>query len=397
MPQPKTLAVKLKPLAEKIVKQGHPWIFAKSITRLNKEGNAGDIAIMFDHHTDKVFAIGLYDPESIVRIKLIHLGGPLKVNSGFFAKKIDVAYQIRKPLLHTQTNAYRLIFGENDGFPGMICDIYNKVGVIKIYSEIWLPYLQMIAQHIAQVSQVDAIVLRMSRNLQKKDLPQKEGQVIYGTLDSPEVIFEEYGVRFKIDVIHGHKTGFFLDHRENRRRIGEMARGKTVLDVFAYAGGFSIHALAGGAKEVTSIDFSKQALELAKNNAELNPHQGTYQTLQGDAFALLEKMKNEKQEFDIVIIDPPSFAKRKEEEEIAKKKYAQLALLGAALTKPKGLLLLASCSSRIYADAFVEVHRNVFREHGIKYKLLDFTEHDIDHPIAFREGAYLKSAYYRIL
>lgn len=396
MSSPISLAIKLRPAAEKIVKQGHPWIFSESIEKINKEGKAGDLAVLFDQRNNKVFGIGLYDPDSPIRIKMIHLGGPTKIDEEFFQKKVSQAYQIRKPLLDTETNACRLIFGENDGLPGLIVDIYSKVGVVKLYSSIWLPYLKMLLPAIAEVSQVECLMLRLSRNLQKTDFPLKEGDVLVGNFDNPTVDFKEYGVHFQADLLLGHKTGFFLDHRANRHKIGQLSKNKTVLDVFSYAGGFSVHALAGGAKEVTSLDFSKQALELAEQNAKLNEHSGNHLTLAGDAFILLKDLIKKKKQYDIVIIDPPSFAKSKREIEVAKKKYAELAALGIQLTKKKGLLVLASCSSRISADEFLEVHREEFERLGAHYELEDFTHHDIDHPVGFEEGAYLKTGYYRI-
>lgn len=394
---PKTLAVKLNALAQKLVKQGHPWIFSDSIVKINKEGKTGDIAVLFDNHTDKVFAIGLYDEESPIRIKVLNNQGPSKLDFDFFKGKIEKAFALRQPLLQTETNTYRLIFGENDGFPGLITDIYAGMGVVKLYSGIWFPYLNDIVRAIAEISGVECLVLRMSRNLQKQEERFKEGSVLYGELTNPEIEFKEYGVRFKTDVLRGHKTGFFLDHRENRRRIGEMANGKRVLDVFSYNGGFSVHALAGGAKEVTSLDFSKQALELALENGKLNNPSGKHIVLDGDAFVLLKELAEQKKKYDVVIIDPPSFAKSQREKEIALKKYAELARLGVALTEKRGLLLLASCSSRISSEEFLNVHTTEFNKLGISYKQEGFTQHDIDHPITFPEGAYLKSAYYRIL
>lgn len=396
MYQSKTLAVKLKPSAEKAVKQGHPWVFSKGIHKIKKDGKAGDLCIIFDRDTNKAMAIGLFDPASPIRIKIIHHPGSAKIDNAFFKRKIQKAFAVRKPLLQSKTNAFRFLYGENDGFPGLVVDIYNNVGVVKLYSAIWFPYLKGIVEALTELSGVEAMVLRLSRNLQKENPPLKEGDVLFGELDKTEVQFQEYGVNFQIDVLLGHKTGFFLDHRENRKRIGQMAKEKTVLDVFAYAGGFSIHALVGGAKEVSSLDFSKQALELAKANAGLNSHNGKYDTLAGDAFEILPELIAQNKQYDIVVIDPPSFAKRKAEIEIAKKKYAELARLGAKLTKKGGLLLLASCSSRITADVFVQIHKDEFRKTGVSFDLKDFTQHDIDHPIGFKEGAYLKSAYYII-
>ncbi len=391
-----TLAIKLKIKAEKIVKKGHPWVFSQSISKQNTKGVAGDIAILFGQHDNEVYAIGLYDPHSPVRIKIIHRGKGVQIDAQFFQQKIARAFQIRVPLLQKDTNAYRLLFGENDGFPGMIVDIYNQVGVLKLYSEIWLPYLPMITPALVHAAGIESLVLRLSRNLQKQPITYQEGSVLYGNLKDPEVLFTEHGVHFKTHVILGHKTGFFLDHRDNRHRIGSLSKGKTVLDVFSYAGGFSIHALAGGAKEVTCIDFSMQALALAKTNARLNPHSGIFNTLSGDAFTLLKELHKKGKTYDIVIIDPPSLAKSKSEKDIAKRKYAELARLGVALTKRKGILLLASCSSRITTTAFLEIHQREFAQLGVEYQTLAFTEHDLDHPVTFKEGAYLKSVFYKI-
>lgn len=396
MSTPNRLAVKLKPVAETNVKKGHPWVFSNSIERINKEGKVGDLAILFDQRTNKPFAFGLYDPYSPIRIKIIYNQGPIKIDAEFFENKIHQAYAIRKPLLLKNINAYRLLFGENDGMPGLIVDIYNKVGVVKVYSAIWFPYIEMLIKPMVEVSGVETLIIRLSRNVQALDVPYKEGEVIYGELKNSQVDFTEYGVHFETDVILGHKTGFFLDHRENRRKIGEMANGKTVLDVFSYTGGFSVHALAGGAREVTSLDISKQALELAEHNAKLNPHKGKHFTIAGDAFEELEQLIQQNKKYDIVIIDPPSFAKNEKEIFIAKKKYEQLAEMGVALTKKDGVLLLASCSSRITKEELLEAHNKAFSRLEVDCGLLETTTHDIDHPIGFEEGAYLKSSYYKI-
>lgn len=396
MSGPATLAVKLTTKAEKIVKKGHPWVFSDSIVKLNKKGKAGDLVILFDHQTDKVYAIGLYDPDSAIRVKIIHRGKATRIDRHFFEQKVEEARQIREPLLETDTNAYRLIFGENDGFPGLILDIYNKTGVLKLYTEAWFPYLELLIPVLVKVAKPAGLVLRLSRKLQRSQNLYQEGQILYGELTDPEVLFKEYGLYFKTNVLKGHKTGFFLDHRANRHQIGQLAKDKTVLDVFAYAGGFSVHALAGGARSVTAVDLSRQALQLAEENAALNTHTGTYHTLAGDAFVLLQELIQQQKQYDIVIIDPPSFAKSRQETGIALKKYEELATLGALLTQKGGLLLLASCSSRVPTDEFLVAHQKAFTRQRTTYTLETLTHHDTDHPVIFEEGAYLKSAYYRI-
>lgn len=390
------LAIKLKPSAEKMVRKEHPWIFENSIAKQSGKGNAGDLAIIYDNKKNKILAIGLYDPFSPIRIKLIQFKKAAQINNYWFATKIQEAYQLRKPLLETNTNSYRLLFGENDRMPGFIADVYDEVLVIKLYSHIWFPYLNWIVPHLIEISNCNTVVLRLSRSLQTtgNTFGVSDGDVIYGTLKDEVVIFREHGVLFSANVIKGHKTGYFLDHRHNRKRVGELANSKTVLDVFSYAGGFSIHALAGSAKEVTSLDISKHALEMAKENAQLNTHSGIHNIMVADAFEGLQRLIDDKQRFDIVVIDPPSFAKRESEIDGAKNSYARLAILGARLVVNKGILVLASCSSRVQSDDFFSICEEHIINAGRSFTVLEKTFHDIDHPIAFKEGAYLKCGYY---
>jgi 23S rRNA (cytosine1962-C5)-methyltransferase len=394
--KPQTLAVKLSIKGERSVRNGHPWIFSESVEKINKEGAPGAIAIIFSHSKNKAIGVGLYDPESPIVLKMLHHDGGTQLDEAFFKDKIQRAFALRSELLATNTNSYRLLFGENDGFPGLIADVYAQILVVKLYSAIWLPFLETIFKLLLEVSNTETAVLRLSRTLQQKEnFPITEGTVVYGTLKDETVIFKEHGVNFSANVIKGHKTGYFLDHRENRRRVGELSKGKSVLDVFSYAGGFSVHALAKGAKEVTSVDISAQALELAKINGTLNKSSGTHLTLVGDAFEVLNQLIQQQKHYDVVVIDPPSFAKRQKEIPIAKKKYAQLAKLGEKLTAKGGLLVLASCSSRISSEEFFSINREALQSQSRPFTLQVKTGHDLDHPITFPEGAYLKCGYYK--
>lgn len=394
--QTKRLAVKLKPAAEILVKKGHPWIFSDSILKINKEGKAGDLAILFDTRKDSVFGIGLYDPDSPIRIKVLS-ARPAQINKAYFSEKIEGAFALRSSLLETDTTSYRLIYGESDGFPGLIADVYAEVLVVKLYSSIWYPYLSIILPLLLEVSGVGTLVLRLSRLLEKTaQRPFKDGLVMHGDLKSEVVYFREHGIRFSANVIKGHKTGYFLDHRENRRRVGVLSQGKRVLDVFSYVGGFSVHALAGGAKEVVSLDISAQALEVALANGKLNDPKGVHKTMAVDAFAGLQALIDKKELFDIVVIDPPSFAKSAREVESAKNSYGRLAVLGAQLVGAKGMLVLASCSSRITSRQFFDISENGILKGGRQFRLEDKSFHDDDHPIHFPEAAYLKCGYYRL-
>lgn len=390
-----TLAVKLTAAGERSVLQGHPWVFSNSIVKVNKEGNTGDICIIFSKNKNKVMGVGLLDLSSPIRIKMIHTGEGIKIDEAFFKLKISTAFKKRKELLATNTNSYRLIFGENDGFPGLIVDIYDKVAVVKLYSGIWWSFLSHILNNVITNTNCETIVLRLSRKMTEESPDSiHDGQIIYGDLLNEEVEFIEHDVHFSANVIKGHKTGYFLDHRHNRKKVGELSMNRSVLDVFSYAGGFSVHALVGGATEVTSVDISAHALELAKKNAQLNSFKGIHKTIVGDAFQVLQSLVKRKKSFDVVVIDPPSFAKQQSEVALAKKKYGQLAQLGIKLCKKGGLLVLASCSSRVTAQAFYDINKREITSSGRSCKILLKTTHDIDHPIGFSEGAYLKCGYY---
>jgi len=298
----KRLAVKLNSKGEQSVVKGHPWVLSNSIIKINDDAKTGDLTIIFSKNKNKVIGIGLYDAKSPIRIKIIHNASTkAEINSDFFHHKIEIAFQKRSELLKTKTNSYRLLFGENDGFPGLIADVYADVLVVKLYSEIWLPYLDGIFKSLQQVSKAKTVVIRLSRNLQNSNNHNlKEGEVIYGELQNEVVKFIEHGVHFSANVIKGHKTGYFLDHRANRKRVGELSKGKTVLDVFSYAGGFSVHALANGATEVTSLDISKQALDVARANGKLNVYSGVHKTISGDAFKELNELIKKGKRYDVV-------------------------------------------------------------------------------------------------
>ncbi len=395
--QPKRLAVKLNSKGEQSVVKGHPWVFSNSIVKINEDAKTGDLVIIFSKNKNKVIGIGLYDEASPIRIKIIHNAQEkAEINSDFFHKKIEEAYKKRLELLQTNTNSYRLIFGENDGFASLIADVYASVLVVKLYSEIWLPYLESILQSLQEVSKAETVVIRLSRQLQNSNNHNFiDGEVVFGTLKNEVVQFVEHGVNFSANVIKGHKTGYFLDHRANRKQVGEWSSGQTVLDVFSYAGGFSVHALANGATEVTSVDISKQALDVARKNAKLNAYSGIHKTISGDAFQVMKDLIQRNKLYDVVVIDPPSFAKQQSEIELAKKKYAQLAELGAKLTAKNGLLVLASCSSRVKAQSFFDLNKRILSNQNRLFQTLLKTQHDSDHPVSFPEGAYLKCGYYR--
>ena len=355
--------------------------------------------MIFSHKKNKFIGVGLYDPNSPIRIRVLHQGSPVRIDADFFRARTQEAKESRGALLETDTNGYRLLHGENDGMPGLVTDVYAGVAVIKLYSDVWFPWLKELLPTIVAAADARAAVIRFARNV----LPAAarhgyaDGQVVHGELTNPEVIFREHGVSFVANVVKGHKTGFFLDHRANRKRVGELARGQEVLDVFSYAGGFSVHALGGGARSVISLDISEPALALARRNAALNfGEDSRHETLAADAFVGLAELGRAGRTFGLVVVDPPSFAKREKEVVGALQAYRRVNRLAVPLVAPGGILLTASCSARVPAEDFFATIEGVLNASGRKWTLLEKTYHDVDHPIGFPEGAYLKSGYYRL-
>lgn len=393
--KPQTIAVKLKPAAERQVKLGHPWIYNDSIVKESKNPTTGDIAIVFDQKKNKYLAMGLYDMDSNIRIKILQAHKPAKINDAWINEHLAKAINLRKTLLSSDTNAYRIINGENDGFPGIIIDKYGDYIVLKLYTLMWMPWWEALLQAIDKNIRPAAIVLRASRNIEqqlKTAFQLQNGEVVAGNLPHPEVIFQEYGVKFKTNLIAGHKTGHFLDHRENRHRVGQLSAGKSVLDIFSYTGGFSIHALAGGARAVTSVDISGPALEVAQANAKLNRWEDRHHTIKQDAFEAMEDLVKAGKKFDIVVVDPPSFAHSQSQIPQALTSYKRLATWAPRLVADGGILVMASCSSRVDAELFFNTIEEAF---GRPFQVIDKTYHAIDHPVTFSEGAYLKCGYYK--
>lgn len=395
----KRLPVTLTTPGERALRSGHPWIFDQAIARMKGEGAAGDLAIIFDRRKDRFIGVGLYDPDSPIRIRVLHQGKPLKVDAAFFVARVAAAHALRERLLRTDTNGYRLLHGENDRLPGLVVDVFDRVGVLKLYTPVWFPYLEWILAAIKTTAAVETIVLRLARNVVTAagKLGFSYGQVLEGNLPDENVVFREHGVQFYASVQSGHKTGFFLDHRHNRRRVGELSKGRSVLDVFSYAGGFSVHALAGGAQKVVSVDISGPAMEAARANVQLNNldterHLGLVE----DAFAALARLREDGEQFDLVIVDPPSFAKRASEVSGALKAYQKINALAIPLVRPGGVLLAASCSARVTADDFFAAVEKTLGDSDRNFREIERTFHDLDHPVNFPEGAYLKSAYYRV-
>jgi 23S rRNA (cytosine1962-C5)-methyltransferase len=270
--------------------------------------------------------------------------------------------------------------------------------VLKLYTAAWLPRLEEILALFKEKIPCERIVLRLSRNIQpfvEQKFQRRDGQILFGSTPEGAVIFSENGVRFEADVLRGQKTGFFLDQRENRREVETLASGRRVLNAFSFSGGFSVYAARGGAKSVTDLDISAHALDSAKRNFALNQNfPGVvicrHEIVQADCFDWLEKSADK---FDLIVLDPPSLAKRATEREGAIRAYENLNSLGIARLVRDGILVAGSCSAQVSSPEFFDAVRRAAIKSGRKFTELKTLHHPPDHPATFKEAEYLKVIY----
>ncbi len=392
------LRIRVTPAAEQAVRQGHPWVYGDKVREQNRPGDTGELAVIYDR-SDRFLALGLYDKESAIRLRVLHTGRPVTVDEAWWHAKLQATLAGRTGVFSPDTTGFRLINGENDGWPALILDQYGDTLVLKIYAALWLPHLKTLEGLIRTHLQPRAIVLRLSRNLINHAM--KAWQLEEGFLGEPgedTVHFQENGLTFEAEVRFGQKTGFFLDQRENRQRVEALAAGHEVLNAFSFSGGFSLYAARGGARSVTDLDISPHALDSAKRNFALNAADAgiaavRHESQQADAFAWLhDAAAAGGPRFGLVITDPPSLAKREAERAGGVEAYHHLARNALQLLRPGGTLLAASCSAHVSADEFRQaVERAAFQILGRDWQTLWTAGHAPDHPVSFREGEYLKA------
>jgi 23S rRNA (cytosine1962-C5)-methyltransferase len=390
------------------VRSGHPWVFSDSVQEANRAGLPGELAVIYDRK-DKFLAVGMFDPDSPIRVRILHTGKPQTIDAAWWQARLEQALARRTGLFDAQTNGYRLLHGESDGWPGLVLDRYATTLVLKLYTAGWLPRLMEVRDLLLANLPCERIVLRLSRNLreaaERQAPPRLDGEILFAKPAGPEtpcgqetgapVVFSESGLRFEADVLRGQKTGFFLDQRENRRLVETLARGRRVLNAFSFSGGFSLYAARGGAVSVTDLDLSAHALESARRNFALNQALPAvpacrHETVQADAFAWLEKSSAK---FDLVVLDPPSLAKREAERENAIRAYERLNSLGIHRLARDGILVAGSCSAHVSAAEFFDAVRRAAVKSGRKFSELKTMQHPPDHPASFKEAEYLKVIY----
>jgi 23S rRNA (cytosine1962-C5)-methyltransferase len=383
----------LKRGREKSLKRRHPWLFSGAIEKLSGKPGAGDTVEIKDA-SGKSLGSAAYSPKSQIRARMWTFDHAEEVDAGFFRRRIERALALREALpARRHTNALRIVHGESDGLPGLIVDRYADVLVAQFLAAGVERWRDPILDALSELTAAEAIFERSDAEVRKLEaLPARVG-FARGNRNASRCPIVEYGLNFRVDVEQGQKTGFFLDQRENRQRVRELAAGREVLDGFCYTGGFSIAALAGGAKRVTAIESSAPALEVARENLAANPFDAArVQFVQGDVFAQLRALRDRAAQFQMVILDPPKFAPSAAQVKNAARAYKDINLLAFKLLAPGGLLATFSCSGGVSAELFQSIVAGAALDAGADAKIVERFGAAADHPIAleFPEGEYLK-------
>lgn len=390
--------VTLKPSKEKSLLRRHPWVYANAIDRVEGKPAAGATVIV-RAHDGRFLARAAYSPHSQIRARVWSFDENEPIDHAFFKRRVQRAVAHREAMV-SGTGAVRLIFGEADGLPGLIVDYYVEDGGSKRG--------QLVCQFMAAGVEAwkEAIVGALTSatgcpNVYERSdvsIREKEGlEQITGLLagdEPPEtIVTSENGVRYHVDVRNGHKTGFYVDQRDNRALVQTFARDRDVLNCFCYTGGFSLAAMKGGAKRVVSIDSSGEALATAQKNVEANGFDAARATwLDADAFKTLRRLHEEGERFDLVVLDPPKFAASREHVDRAARAYKDINLTGLKLLRPGGLLFTYSCSGAIDAELFQKIVAGAAADAKVDARILKRLGAGVDHPLltAFPEGEYLK-------
>lgn len=388
---PRTPQLILKPERERSLLRHHPWIFSGAVGEVRGDPQPGATVDVLAANGD-FLARAAYSPESQIRARVWTWDQGETIDAAFFGRRLKRAFGSREPI-EAASDAYRLVHAESDGLPGLVIDKYGDVVVLQSLSwgaEFWL---EAIVGEIEKILKPATIWERSEAEVRKLEgLPERSG-ALFGSLSDSNVRITENGLQYQVDISGGHKTGFYLDQRENRLIAREFSAGREVLDCFAYTGGFTVNALKGGTASVTLVEESAEALDLARKNIELNGLDAeSCQFVRGDAFQVLRRFRDEARQFDMVVLDPPKFAPTRAQAERAARGYKDINLLAFKLLRPGGVLVTFSCSGGIDAALFQKIVAGAALDAGVDARILRRLSQGPDHPVAlnFPEGEYLK-------
>jgi 23S rRNA (cytosine1962-C5)-methyltransferase len=390
----------LKPHRDESLAGGHAWIFSGALQQAPRWVEAGGV-LDVKSATGQFVARGYYNPQTDIAIRILTRNAEENIDVAFLRQRIRAAIELRSVFDPTITNAYRLIHSEGDGLPGVVVDRFGDILVVQIQTagmeQLCAPFVEALQQE----TQASGILLRNDSTARRREGLEVEEPVVVAGEVPAQVTIRENGVQFHVDPWHGQKTGFFLDQRDKREALRKYAAGKRILNCFSYTGGFSVYAaLMSPETRVTSVDVSAPAIDMARQHFVLNGlSPDAHEFVTADVFDYLEEAQRNGELFDIVVLDPPAFAKSKGARSQALKAYRRLNTLGMQVLRPGGILLSCSCSgvvsmndlSAILSQSAQRWHRTV--------QVLETYTHGVDHRIspAMPETAYLKAVFCRVL
>ena len=377
----------LKPGREKSVLRRHPWIFSGAVGRVDGSPGDGETVKMVNSQ-GQFLGWGAFSSKSQISVRIWSWDEEENIAGDFFRRRLQQAIAGRQ-----MNNALRLVHAESDGLPGLVVDRYNELLVVQYLSSGPERWRETLADLLVEITGIGQVFERSDVDVRALEgLPSRIGPV-RGPEPPERIAIRENGLDFWVDVRKGHKTGYYLDQRANRSRLRQLAVDRDVLDCFCYTGGFTVHAMAGGANSVQSVDGSGDALALARENLALNrlPSEEV-DWVEGDVFQTLRGLRDRDRHFDLIILDPPKFAPTAAQAEGAARGYKDINLLAFKLLRPGGLLVTFSCSGGISEDLFQKIVAGAALDAGVEAQIIERLHQDADHPVAlnFPEGAYLK-------
>jgi 23S rRNA (cytosine1962-C5)-methyltransferase len=390
MPNPQVV---LKAGREKPVRQWHPWIFSGAVARIAGDPADGDVVDVVDEH-GAFMARGLLNRHSQIVVRLFTWDDTEQLTLDLVASRVAAAQARRAASIPPDTDAYRVVFSEADGLPGLVVDRYGETLAVQCSTLGLQQRKNELLEVLAEVLKPTAIIERPdAETLAREGVSFTEDEAAAWGEAPGGTQVREYGLRFSVDLLHGQKTGFYLDQRENRRRVAAYCQGKRVLNAFAYTGAFAVHAAAAGAKQIVNIEGSADALKLARWHQTLNGFdrpQDEY--VMGDVFQVLREYRTKGERFDVIILDPPKFAHSAEQVTRATRGYKDINLIALQLLNPDGILATFSCSGLISPDLFQKVIFGASVDAKRPAQIVERLTQAPDHPVllSFPESEYLK-------
>lgn len=383
----------LRPGRERSVLQRHPWVYASAVDSIGGKPQAGD-TVYIRNSSGEPLALAAYSPISQIRARIWTWDTETAIDRDFLAQRLQQAIDLRAQVVPTgATTAMRLVHGESDGMPGLIVDRYNGTLVLQVLTAGMEAFKPLLVELLQSLTGCTRVLERSDVDVRELEGLEPTKGMLAGEPITEPLVIEENGLKFRVDLEGGQKTGFFVDQRDNRQLLRQMVQGKSVLNCFCYTGAFSVYAFAGGARSVLSMDSSEPAMSEVQHNLQLNGFgDRDSELMTADVFTALRKFRDSRRSFDVIILDPPKFAPTSAQAEKAARGYKDINLLAFKLLNPGGMLFTFSCSGGVSRDLFQKIVAGAALDAGVDARIVAQLSQAGDHPIAlnFPEGQYLK-------